>query len=94
MILSKFDALRVLRDVEGSEWSLIMSNAGAAYLRDTSDAQYYDEAGGQLLHEEVRSLLTRLNAAIDGGGGRKPFHRKAIGAPVLRGVLARAAAQR
>jgi hypothetical protein len=62
VILSKFDALRVLRDVEGSEWSLIMSNSGAAYLRDTSDAQYYDEAGGQLLHEEVRSLLTRLNA--------------------------------
>jgi hypothetical protein len=62
VILSKFDALRVLRDVEGSEWSLIMSNAGAAYLRDTSDAQHYDEAGGQLLHEEVRSLLMRLNA--------------------------------
>jgi hypothetical protein len=62
VILSKFDALRLLRDVEGSEWSLIMSNAGAAYLRDTSDAQHYDEAGGQLLHEEVRSLLTRLNA--------------------------------
>lgn len=63
VILSKFDALRVLRDVEGSEWSLIMSNAGAAYLRDTSDAQHYDEAGGRLLHEEVRSLLMRLNAA-------------------------------
>lgn len=62
VILSKFDALRVLRNVEGSEWSLIMSNAGAAYLRDTSDAQQYDETGGQLLHEEVRSLLTRLNA--------------------------------
>jgi hypothetical protein len=62
VILSKFDALRVLRDVEGSEWSLIMSNSGAGYLRDTSDAQRYDETGGQLLHEEVRSLLTRLNA--------------------------------
>jgi hypothetical protein len=62
VILSKFDVLRALRDVEGSEWSLIMSNAGAAYLRDTSDAQHYDEAGGRLLHEEVRSLLTRLNA--------------------------------
>jgi Double-GTPase 2 len=62
VILSKFDALRVLRDVEGSEWSLIMSNSGAAYLRDTSDAQHYDETDGRLLHEEVRSLLTRLNA--------------------------------
>ena len=62
VILSKFDALRVLRDVEGSEWSLIMSNGGAAYLRDASDAPHYDEGGGRLLHEEVRSLLTRLNA--------------------------------
>jgi hypothetical protein len=62
VILSKFDALRLLRDVEGSEWSLIMSNAGAAYLRDTSDAQHYDDVGGRLLHEEVRSLLMRLNA--------------------------------
>lgn len=62
VILSKFDVLRVLRDVEGSEWSLVMSNAGAAYLRDTSEAEQYDETGGQLLHEEVRSLLTRLNA--------------------------------
>ncbi|BBX33009.1 hypothetical protein MMAG44476_07681 [Mycolicibacterium mageritense DSM 44476 = CIP 104973] len=61
VILSKFDALRVLRDVEGSEWSLIMSNAGAAYSRDTSDGQQYDEVGGQLMHEEVRSLLTRLH---------------------------------
>lgn len=34
VILSKFDALRALRDVDGSEWSMVMSNAGAAYLRD------------------------------------------------------------
>lgn len=62
VILSKFDALRVLRNVEGSEWSMVMSNAGASYLRDTSDSQQYDEYDGQLLHEEVRSLLTRLGA--------------------------------
>ena len=62
VILSKFDALRALQDVQGSEWSLIMSNSGAAYLRDTSDAPRYDEADGRLLHEEVRSLLTRLDA--------------------------------
>lgn len=61
VILSKFDALRTLRNVEGSEWSMIMSNTGAAYLRDTSDSPRYDELGGQLLHEEVRSLLTRLH---------------------------------
>ncbi|MGV9797678.1 hypothetical protein ACWDTP_06420 [Mycobacterium sp. NPDC003449] len=61
VILSKFDVLRALRDVEGSEWSLVMSNGGAAYLRDTSDGHHYDEAGAQLLHEEVRSLLIRLH---------------------------------
>ena len=63
VILSKFDALRVLRDVQGSEWSQIMSNAGAAYLRDTSASRAYDEGDGQLLHEEVRSLLLRLHGA-------------------------------
>jgi hypothetical protein len=62
VILSKFDALRVLRGVEGSEWSMIMSNSGAAYLRDTSDDERYNELDGRLLHEEVRSLLIRLNA--------------------------------
>jgi hypothetical protein len=62
VILSKFDALRTLRHVDGSEWSMIMSNAGAGYLRDTSDSPRYDENDGQLLHEEVRSLLIRLNA--------------------------------
>ena len=61
VILSKFDVLRALRDVEGSEWGLIMSNGGAAYLRDTSDGQHYDDVDGQLLHEEVRSLLIRLH---------------------------------
>jgi hypothetical protein len=62
VILSKFDALRALQDVDGSQWSLIMSNAGAAYSRDTSGQKNYDEPGGRLLHEEVRSLLSRLNA--------------------------------
>ena len=62
IILSKFDALRALQDVEGSQWSRIMSNSGAAYSRDTSDAKRYDEADGRLLHEEVRSLLSRLDA--------------------------------
>jgi Double-GTPase 2 len=62
VVLSKFDALRALGEVEGSEWSQIMSNAGAAYLRDNSAAHYYDDNDGELLHEEVRSLLLRLHA--------------------------------
>lgn len=66
VILSKFDALRALGDVHGSSWSQVMSNAGASYLRDSatfSSGSAYDDADGQLLHEEVRSLLLRL------GGG-------------------------
>jgi hypothetical protein len=62
VVLSKFDALRALGEVEGSEWSQIMSNAGAAYLRDNSAGRYYDDNDGELLHEEVRSLLLRLHA--------------------------------
>jgi hypothetical protein len=80
VILSKFDALRALRDVEGSEWSLIMSNSGAGFMRDTSGFRYYDDDSGRLLHEEVRSLLTKLNAgpmvaAVENPatGGRLPF---------------------
>ena len=63
VILSKFDALQALRDVEGSEWSHIVSNAGAAYLRDNSAKRRYDDRDGQLLHEEARSLLVRLHGA-------------------------------
>lgn len=62
IILSKFDALRALGEVEESEWSQIMSNAGAAYMRDNSAGPYYDDGDGELLHEEVRSLLLRLHA--------------------------------
>jgi hypothetical protein len=72
VILSKFDALRALRDVDGSEWSMVMSNAGAAYLRDPSDSVLYDDNDGQLLHEEVRSLLTRLNAGSIIAGVENP----------------------
>lgn len=61
VILSKFDVLRALRDVQGSEWSLVMSNGGAAFLRDTSDGKQYDDVDGQLLDQEVRSLLVRLH---------------------------------
>ncbi len=40
-----------------------MSNAGASFMRDSSASRQYDELDGQLLHEEVRSLLLRLNGA-------------------------------
>jgi hypothetical protein len=61
VIMAKFDVLRELSGVEGSAWSQVMSNAGAAFMRDSSSTWQYDEADGQLLHEEVRSLLLRLH---------------------------------
>jgi hypothetical protein len=97
VILSKFDALRALRDVEGSEWSMIMSNSGAAYSRDTSASKSYDETDGQLLHEEVRSLLERLkggsiiSAVENPSNGVRLVHRyfvvSALGQPPAAGRL-------
>ncbi|MGW5152497.1 TRAFAC clade GTPase domain-containing protein [Rhodococcus koreensis] len=63
VVLSKFDALHELREVERSEWSRIMSNPGAGFSRDSSLAPApYNEIDGQLVNAEVRSLLTRLGA--------------------------------
>ncbi|MDJ0362435.1 MULTISPECIES: hypothetical protein [unclassified Rhodococcus (in: high G+C Gram-positive bacteria)] len=63
MILSKFDALQALQNVNGSQWSEIMSNPGAAFSRDPGmDSPTYNEDDGRLLHEEVSSLLQRLDA--------------------------------
>lgn len=63
VILSKFDALQELRRVEDVEWRTIMSNTGAAFLRDPSqESATYDEDDGALLHEEVKSLLYQLDA--------------------------------
>jgi hypothetical protein len=63
VILSKFDPLQAVSDVEGSEWSELMSNAGAAYLRDNSASRCYADSDGPLLTEEARSLLVRLHGA-------------------------------
>lgn len=61
--LSKFDAMQALRDVEGTAWSRVMSNAGAAFMRDPGIGPGgYDADDGELLHLEVRSLLQRLHA--------------------------------
>lgn len=63
MILSKFDTLQELRDVEDRTWSAVMSNHGAAFQRDPGMFEpRYDTSDGELLHEEVRSLLQLLNA--------------------------------
>lgn len=81
VICSKFDALLALREVQGSEWSQLMSHAGAAYARDSGPSWAYDKDDGQLLHEEMRSLLQRLHggsivAAVENpSSGRALEHR-------------------
>lgn len=63
VILSKFDALQALRHIEGGgEWSRIMANRGAAFFRDFGPTFNPGAADGEQLHEEVRSLLVKLNA--------------------------------
>ncbi len=63
VILSKFDALQEMRNVDDVEWQSIMSNSGAAFLRDPSlQTSEYNQQDGDLLHEEVRSLLHKLDA--------------------------------
>ncbi|MDO5498719.1 MAG: hypothetical protein Q4F67_03450 [Propionibacteriaceae bacterium] len=92
VVLSKFDTMQTLTQVADTELSRIMSNAGAAFVRDPGVARRgYDEDDGQLLHAEVRSLLQRLNAghivtAIERPhSGRVLEHRffvvSALGAP-------------
>lgn len=72
VIMAKFDVLRALTAVEGSAWSRVMSNAGAAFMRDSSASGRYNEAEGRLLHEEVRSLLLRLNGGSIVAGVENP----------------------
>lgn len=62
IVLSKFDALQALR-THSSQWGTIMDNPGAAFNRDPMlNAFYYNPEDGELLHEEVYSVLARLNA--------------------------------
>jgi hypothetical protein len=83
VILSKFDAVQALRQVQGAgEWGLIMRNPGAAFFRDRGPTALTDPHDGELLHEEVRSLLLKLDAATfvaaverRAGGGRSGGHR-------------------
>lgn len=63
VVLSKFDALQALAHVDGSDWSEVMAHRGAGFSRDPSlKAGPYDEQDGRLVHEEVRSLLEKLEA--------------------------------
>lgn len=57
VILSKFDALQELRNVEDERFRSIMANPGARFSRDPSLTGHVPPYDRELLHEEVRSLL-------------------------------------
>lgn len=64
VIVSKFDALQALRDVDDVDWKAIMSNPGSAMQRDPSlDTGAFDKEDSELLSLEVRSLLFTLGAS-------------------------------
>jgi len=63
IVVSKFDALQRLSEVQDQSWSHVMRNLGAGYLRDPGiDAKDFDTKDGELVSLEVESLLHRLNA--------------------------------
>ncbi len=65
LILSKFDVMHQLRDVASAQWSEIMSRAGSPMHRDPSlSSPTWDQHDGDLLHEEVRTLLFRLGVPL------------------------------
>jgi hypothetical protein len=64
VVMSKFDAMQELRQVRQSYLGHVMGNAGAAFLRDPGPYLPYDDVEGELLHEEVRSLLKLLESGM------------------------------
>jgi hypothetical protein len=63
VVLSKFDVVQALSEVEGTTYRDIMIQPGSGFQRDHSlDSADYDETDGALLHEETRSLLETLGA--------------------------------
>jgi hypothetical protein len=81
VVLSKFDAMQALRSVEGAgEWTRIMMNPGAAFFRDPGPTVRPEDADGEQLHEEVRSLLLKLGsgslvAGVERAGRTAGGHR-------------------
>jgi hypothetical protein len=65
VVLSKFDTLQRLRDVQDNKWSPIMNRPGSPIQRDPSlETAAYDQVDGDLLHAEVQGLLELLNASV------------------------------
>lgn len=64
VVLSKVDVLQRLREVQGTKWASIMNRPGSPLQRDPSlTTPTFDEADGDLLHEELLGLLEMLHAS-------------------------------
>ncbi|WP_145229732.1 hypothetical protein [Rudaeicoccus suwonensis] len=62
LVLSKFDVLQQLKDVQASPFDSIMMRPGAAMRRDPSlKTPTYDEIDGALLDAEIRGLLELMH---------------------------------
>lgn len=63
VVVAKFDAIQALQSVQDPSWAAVMANPGAAFLSEDNPLEpHYNDATGQLLHQEVRSLLSILGA--------------------------------
>jgi hypothetical protein len=88
VVLSKFDAMEALAEVDDPAWQRVMSNPGAAIRRDPSlSTTGYNRRDGELLHHEVRSLMFKLKAERlvlllenPNDGNRLPFRFFAVSA--------------
>ena len=89
IILSKFDALQTFRDVNDVELKRIMSNPGAAYMRDPSlEKGTYDEDDGEMLSLEIESVLHKLGAdnfvfSLQNAQGGRPLQHRFFAVSVL-----------
>lgn len=64
LVLSKFDVLHQLKDIQATPFDDIMRRPGSAMRRDPSmRGATYDNEDGQLLHAELIGLLHHLNAS-------------------------------
>jgi hypothetical protein len=64
VVVAKFDTLHELTRISGTDWAAVMDNPGAAFNRDPTPTSrpVFDTVDADLLQEEVRSLLVKLNA--------------------------------
>lgn len=96
--LSKFDTLQLIGaggsqlaggtgHANATNWSKQLANPGAAFNRESGAELEYDPEDGELLHEEIRSVLAKLRAV----GLINQLERPAKGGPMRHRFFATSA---